>query len=288
MATATIDGISTHYEVLGSGPALLMFSPGGFDATLEKWRTLGVYERIKLLDYLPEKYTCILFDRRETGQSGGRIERLNWSHYVAQGKGLLDHLNIYQAHIMGGCMGCCAVMAFAVTYPELTLSMIHYWPVGGARYRINGQARFAQHLAYVHHHGLKEVVTLANSHSKNFSQDPRVGPWASVLRRDAVFAEAYASYDVEHYKLIVASISRNLLDRDTAPGAEPEDLLRLDIPSLIIPGQDAAHSTSAARYIQECSPNAEYWDVKPEEQTEANAPARIIEFLHRLAADQGR
>ena len=34
---ATIDGIATRYEVLGSGPPLLMYSPGGFDATLEKW-----------------------------------------------------------------------------------------------------------------------------------------------------------------------------------------------------------------------------------------------------------
>ena len=45
-----IDGIATRYDVLGSGPALLMFSPGGFDATIDKWRTQGVYTRLKLLD----------------------------------------------------------------------------------------------------------------------------------------------------------------------------------------------------------------------------------------------
>ena len=49
MATATVDGIRTRYEVIGSGPPLLMFSPGGFDATLDKWRTLGVYARVKPL-----------------------------------------------------------------------------------------------------------------------------------------------------------------------------------------------------------------------------------------------
>ena len=282
MAKAIIDGISTRYDVIGSGPAILMFSPGGFDATLEKWRSLGVYERIKLLDYLPEKYSCIVFDRRETGESGGRIERVSWDSYVAQGKGLLDHLGIKQAHIMGGCMGCCPVAKFAVSHPETTLSMIHYWPVGGAKYRINGHARFAQHLAYVHEFGLEAVVTLANSHTKNFSQDPRVGPWASVLRNDSAFAEVYAQYDVEHYKLIVAGISRSLLDRDTAPGAEPEDLLRLNIPTLIIPGQDGAHATSAARYLQECIPGSEYWDVAPAEQTEANAPGLLLDFLDRV------
>ena len=82
MPTATIDGIATRYEVHGSGPPLLMYAPGGFDATLEKWTTQGVYAKIKLLDHLPKQYTCIIFDRRECGQSGGRVEHVTWAHYV--------------------------------------------------------------------------------------------------------------------------------------------------------------------------------------------------------------
>ena len=35
MPTVSIDGITTRYEVTGSGPPLLMYSPGGFDATVE-------------------------------------------------------------------------------------------------------------------------------------------------------------------------------------------------------------------------------------------------------------
>ena len=53
MATVISDGIETHYEVIGSGPPLLMFSPGGFDATINKWRTQGIYATIKPLDHLP-------------------------------------------------------------------------------------------------------------------------------------------------------------------------------------------------------------------------------------------
>ena len=279
MPTVEIDGIATRYEVIGDGPPLLMFSPGGFDATLEKWRTLGVYARIRLLDHLPARYGCITFDRRESGQSGGRVERVTWASYVAQGRGLLDHLEIDRAHLMGGCMGCCPVAAFAVALPGRVSSMIHYWPVGGARYRINGQLRFARHLAYVEEQGLDQVVALVKSHEKSFGQDPRGGPWASVIRNDPAFAKAYAARDVEHYKLIVAGMARALLERDTAPGVEPEDLLRLDIPTLIVPGHDASHATSAARYLEECIPGAEYWDVPVEGQTEETAPARMLEFL---------
>src|SRR5882762_4325145 len=89
MPTALIDGIRTNYEVIGNGPPLLMYAPAGFDATLDKWKTQGVYARIRLLDHLPKEYSCIVFDRRETGQSGGRVERITWAHYVAQGKGLI-------------------------------------------------------------------------------------------------------------------------------------------------------------------------------------------------------
>ena len=281
MATAIIDGITTRYEVQGSGPPLIMYAPGGFNAIVETWSTQGVYAKIKLLDHLPKKFTCILFDRRECGQSGGRVERVTWAHYVAQGKGLLDHLGVARAHIMGGCMGCCSVTAFAVAYPQATLSMVLYWPVGGAKYRISSHQRFAEHLAFVQQNGLAAVVALVGKDGKTFGADPRGGPWASVIKHDDAFAAAYAKQNVDRYRLIVAGMGRTLFDRDTAPGAEPEDLLRLDIPAFIVPGQDAAHATSAARYLEECLPRAEYWDVPVAGQTEDTIPARLLQFLEK-------
>ena len=288
MATAVIDGIDTRYEVIGSGPPLLMYAPGGFDATIEKWSTQGVYAKIKLLDHLPKKYTCIVFDRRECGQSGGRVERVTWAHYVAQGTGLLDHLGIARAHIMGGCMGCCPVAAFGVAHPERVLSMILFWPVGGAKYRISSHQRFAEHLGFVQQNGLAAVTAVVAKEGKSFGADPRGGPWASVIKREAAFAEAYARLDVEAYQLTAGVIGRTLFDRDTAPGAEPEDLMRLAIPALVVPGRDASHATSAARYLEECLPGGEYWDMPVAEQTEATTPARIIEFLDKTAVDESR
>src|SRR5712692_7387324 len=216
MPTALIDGIKTRYEVIGNGPPLLMYSPAGFDATLDKWTTQGVYARIKLLDHLPRKYTCIIFDRRETGQSGGRVEHISWSHYVAQGNVLLYHLNIKRAHLMGGCMGCCPVVAFGVAHPEMVMSVILYWPVGGARYRISTHKRFADHLAHVEQHGLAGVVSLAMQEGKPFNAEPRGGPWASVIKNDRAFADAYAKLDVQPYKKLVSDMCHALLARDTS------------------------------------------------------------------------
>jgi pimeloyl-ACP methyl ester carboxylesterase len=282
MTSVVIDGIKTNYEVLGSGPPLLMFSPGGFDASLDKWRSLGVYSKVKFLDHLTKDFTCIIFDKRETGNAGGRVERIQWSDYVAQGKGLLDHLGIGKAHLMGGCVGCSSVVAFALKYPDIAKSMVLFWPAGGAKYRINTQLRFAQHLAYVQENGLAKTVELVNSHTKSFSGDPRGGPWTSVIRTDADFAKAYAAQDVEAYKLLVAGMARTMFDRDSVPGAEAEDMLRMKTPALVIPGNDPSHATSAARYLQECIPGAEYWDMPVESQTEANTPARVLEFLKKV------
>jgi pimeloyl-ACP methyl ester carboxylesterase len=279
MPTTAIDGIETAYEVVGSGPPVLMFSPGGFDATREKWTTQGVYTRIKPVQHLSRAYSCIIFDRRETGESGGRVERISWTQYAAQGKGLLQHLEIHRAHIMGACMGVCPALAFGVAYPETTQSLLLYWPVGGAKYRIRCHLRFAEHLAYVQQHGLEGVSALAKAEGKTFGQDSRVGPWASVIRRDAAFARDYVSQDVNRYKLLVTAMGRTLFDRDSAPGAEPEDLMRLDVPALVVPGRDEAHATSAARYLEECLQKAEYWDVPVDQQTEQTAPPRMLEFL---------
>ena len=275
MPTAIIDGIDTRFDMIGSGPPLLMMSPGGFDATIEKWSTQGVYARVRFLEHLPKKYRCIVFDRRECGQSGGRVEAVTWAHYAKQGKALLEHLRIDRAHLMGGCMGVSCVMAFAVAYPQATRSMLLWWPVGGAKYRIKAHERFSQHLAFVRASGLQAVADLKDP--KPFNADPKGGPWASVLRHDKAFAAEFPK--TKNYERTVEQMCRNLFDRDTSPGAEPEALLKLDIPALVIPGKDESHATSAARYLEECLPKSQYWDVLPEAQTEASAPARLEKFL---------
>jgi pimeloyl-ACP methyl ester carboxylesterase len=284
VATALIDGISTRYEVVGSGPPLLLYAPGGFDATIEKWTSLGVYARVKLMDHLPRRHTCIVFDRRECGESGGRVEAVTWADYVAQGRGLLDHLKIDRAFLMGGCMGCSPVFAFAAAHPERVLGMVLWWPVGGPKYRMKGRQRFSDHLAFVKEHGLPAVADLVAREGKAFGAEPRGGPWASVIRRDAGFAATYATLDRDRYVGTVERMRDALLDRDTAPGAEPEALMRVDIPALIVPGHDESHATSAARYLEECLPRSEYWDVGVDAQTAENAPPRVLDFLAAAAS----
>lgn len=279
MPTVDLDGITTTYRVVGDGPPLLMFSPGGFNAVADNWADLGVYRQIRLLDRLPERFQCIMFDRRESGGSGGRVERLTWQHYAAQGRGLLDHLGIDRAHLIGGCVGCTVVTSFAMAHPRRVASMVLYSPAGGARYRMSSRARFERHLSFVDEHGLGGVVRRAGETDTSFSKDPRLGPWVSSIRTDDDFARTYADLDPVAYRVLVTGIARTMFDRDTVPGPEPEDLMLLEVPALVVPGNDGSHATSAAQFLHECLPRSEYWDVPVPEQTATSAPTRIIEFL---------
>lgn len=281
--TAVVDGIVTRYEVSGSGPPLMMFSPGGFNATLDSWEAHGLYRRTRMLAQLRERFTCVTFDKRESGRSGGRVERVRWIDYVNQGVGLLDHLGYERVHVMGACVGCSIATVLATTHRDRVAGVVLYSPAGGPKYRRKQHARFAVHLAYVSEQGMAGVAALAGATEAGFSDDGRLGPWVSVLRSDPEFAARYVELDADWYQTIVAGMSGLLFDRDTVPGPEPEDLLASDIPALIVPGEDSSHAPSAARYLQECLAAAQYWDVPVAQQTADTAPARVMEFLESLA-----
>jgi pimeloyl-ACP methyl ester carboxylesterase len=89
MPTVTIDHLEVSYVTRGSGPALLMLAPGGFDATMEKWATAGVWKGMQPLDTLTRDFTMVAYDRRESGRSGGRVERLSWLLFAEQARALL-------------------------------------------------------------------------------------------------------------------------------------------------------------------------------------------------------
>ena len=277
MPVAMLDGIETYYETHGSGTAILMCAPGGFDATIDKWRVASAWTGIDAIKALAAEHTVVVYDRRECGQSHGRVERLGWASYTEQGKALLDHLKIDSAWIMGGCMGCSVASAFGVHFPATTRGLLLHWPVGGYRWKVNSRERFTRHLNFTRQNGLKGIVERAQG-GKSFWTDPEAGPWASVIARDKEFAERFASQDPERYLGIIATTGQSLFDRDTAPGAEPEEVTGVKAPALIIPGDDPSHATSGAHYLRELLPQSEFWNVMPPEQTTQKVCDRILEF----------
>jgi len=280
MPNVTIDGIDTYYETYGSGSPILMFAPGGFDATIDKWRVASAWTGIDAIEALAAEHTIIVYDRRECGRSGGRVERLSWASYTRQGKALLDHLKIDTAWIMGGCMGCSVASAFAVHYPETTRGLLLHWPVGGHRWKVNSRERFMRHYNFAKQNGLKSLVDRAQG-GKSFWMDPESGPWATAIARDGGFADRFVAQNLERYLGIILTCGRSLFDRDTAPGAEPEEIMGVTAPALIIPGDDQSHATSGAHYLRELLPKADFWNVMPPDQTTQKVCDRILEFCRK-------
>jgi pimeloyl-ACP methyl ester carboxylesterase len=257
MPTVDIDGITTHYEISGSGAPILMMAPGGFDSAIEQWATTWPWRHFLPLQTFAQEYTWIAYDRREAGQSGGRVEKLTWEAYADQAKGLLDHLAVASAFIMGSCLGASPVIAFAARYPEACRGLVIAQPSGGLKRRLTAHRHFNLHQQHVRDHGLQAVV----------------------LAHDTRFAEQFVRQDVDRYLAIVYVSCHALFDRDTIPDAEPEELLALKLPALILPGHTDFHATSCARYLEECISGADDWDVHLESQPPDHIRDRILDFL---------
>jgi len=282
MPIATIDGLRVNYVVKGSGPPLLMLAPGGFDASMDKWATTGAWKNVLPMDSLSKGYTVIAYDRRESGESEGRVERLSWALFAEQGMALLEHLKIPSAVVFGGCMGCSVALAFAARYPEATRALILHWPVGGYLWKINGFERFRRHASFAREHGLDGVVQRAKEGPGSFWNDPEAGPWASCIARYPGFAASFEQMDLDVYLGWAAASGRALFDRDTPPGAEPEEIMGMKSPALVMSGDDPNHAASAAHYLRELLPNPEFWPVMPPNQTPELVLARLLEFRHSL------
>jgi pimeloyl-ACP methyl ester carboxylesterase len=284
MAFATINGIRVHYVIQGSGPRLLMFAPGGFRSVISRWTAQGGKREWKEMDglaALSRHFTCIAYDRREAGLSGGRIEPLSWDLYVEEATGLLELAGASEAHILGSCMGAGLAVAFAVRHPRACKSLLLHWPVGGYRWMMKGHRFFARHLDFVRANGLSAVVERARQ-GENFWLDPEIGPWGSPAAVYQDFGLELSRHELKSYLEIVQQ-SRDSLFNDTMPsGASGAELMKIETPAFILPGNDSSHAYSASLALKELMPNAELWDVLPDRQTGRNTLEEILRFTSYL------
>ena len=278
MPQATINGLKINYAVQGNGPPMIMLSPGGFDSNIDGWSSRSVWKELRPLETLAKEFTMIAYDRREAGQSGGRVEPHTWYMWAAEAVALLDHLKIDRAWVIGGCMGVSVASAIGAHFPERCLGLLMHWPVGGFRWRAKGHLNFNKHIAFARANGLAAVAARAKK-AAGFWADPESGPWATVLAQDEAFAAKYVKQDLEQYLAVVA-YSRDTVFDDTMPsGATGEQLMAIKLPSFIMSGDDASHATSAAHALRELIPGSVLSPLMPPQQNAATVTAWIRESV---------
>jgi len=276
MPFANIEGIRTHYQVTGKGPPLLLLAPLGDNASIPQRWLDRVWRGFKPAELLTRDFQLITYDRRESGNSGGRVEPLSWTIFARHANALLDHLGIEQAFLLGGCVGCSVALSLGAHFPERCRALLLHWPVGGFRWLNRGRTLFDRHMAFVREHGFLRVAEQARQ-SSLFWSDPEAGPWSSVIASDDSFAQAYVRQDLDRYLQVVAQ-SRDRLFSDTLPsGVTGSQLMTMRIPAFIMPGDDALHSTSSAHVLRELMPHAKLSRLMPRQQTATSMEHWICE-----------
>jgi len=109
---ARVGDLDISYDVTGQGDPVLMIN--GIGAPRGAW---GLQ-----VPAVSERYSAITFDNRDVGETGPGENTNNYStdQFAHDAAGLLDHLGIEKAHVVGASMGGCIAQAFAALYPERT------------------------------------------------------------------------------------------------------------------------------------------------------------------------
>lgn len=276
MPFAEIQGIRTRYEVLGKGPALLLLAPVGYDDPISRRWADRVWRGFRPVEALSPHFRVIVYDRRETGGSGGSIEPLSWALCARHAAGLLEHLEVEKAFLLGACVGCSVALAVAAEYPERCRTLLLHWPVGGYHWLSRGRANFDRHIAFTREHGLAGVAEFAKR-SRVFWTEPDAGPWSSLIGSDPAFADAFVHQDLDEYLRVVAQSRDNLFSGTLPSGVSCEQLVMMNLPAFIMPGNDPLHTASCAHTLRELMPQATLSALKPSQQNSVTIASWIFE-----------
>ena len=116
MPTLDRDGVHIHYEVAGSGPALILTH--GYSATARMWDGQ--------IDPLKDHFTVITWDMRGHGQSDYPHDQAAYSEAatVEDMAALLDAVGAKDAVVGGLSLGGYMSLAFHATHPERTRALL--------------------------------------------------------------------------------------------------------------------------------------------------------------------
>jgi pimeloyl-ACP methyl ester carboxylesterase len=122
MPKATVNGINIYYEVHGQGDPFVLIM-GSF-GSLEAWALqIGAFQ---------EHYKVIVFDNRGIGRTDKSPEPYSIATMADDTVGLLDHLGIDKAHVLGMSLGGPVAQDVAINYPHRVNKLILVCSMAGA------------------------------------------------------------------------------------------------------------------------------------------------------------
>lgn len=120
MPTARLEGVDLFYEVTGDGPTIVFAHGAGGNHLV--W-----YQQVA---FFAQRYRCVTFDHRMFGRSEDRSGE-GRAAFARDLEGLLDHLAVDAAYLVGQSMGGGSVFPFAATNPRRVRKLVMADTVGG-------------------------------------------------------------------------------------------------------------------------------------------------------------
>lgn len=102
------DGTRIDYEVVGTGPALVLLHSG----------MMSREDMRGQIEYFADRYRVIAIDSREQGRSSAAISQISYEKMASDAVEILDELAIDQAHFFGQSDGGITALMIAHLYPS--------------------------------------------------------------------------------------------------------------------------------------------------------------------------
>src|SRR5262245_11789523 len=112
--TARVNGVDLWYEISGEGEPVVQIHGAGFGHFNFAPATPEISKHFKVVDY----------DMRGYGQSDRPVQHYDMEVWADDLAGLMDALELPQAHVHGTSMGGMIAIVFAGKYPERTTSVV--------------------------------------------------------------------------------------------------------------------------------------------------------------------
>jgi len=126
--TFTRGGATIYYEEYGSGFPILLLAPGGLNSTVDFWGRMP----LNPIAAFQDEFRVIGMDQRNAGdRSTGPLPTTDpWQTYADDQLGLLDHLGIDQALLIGCCIGGSFIFKLVEQAPQRVVAAIPMQPIG--------------------------------------------------------------------------------------------------------------------------------------------------------------
>jgi pimeloyl-ACP methyl ester carboxylesterase len=245
MATANIEGLSIAYEVIGEGRPWVITPGGRFSKD-----TGGVRELATAL--ADGGNQVLIWDRPNCGESDvcftGSSESVMQADVLA---GLLAHLEMTPAVIIGGSGGARVSLLTAARHPEMASALAMWWISGGVIGLLSlGTHYCSGSIRAAFQDGMEAVADLPE--------------WEEVLERNPSNRQRFLSQDRKEF---IATFERWMAaycpsDGELVPGFDVEDARKVTLPTVVLRSgtTDLSHRRETSEQVAAALPNARLID----------------------------